>query len=287
MQWLYSSLAKTCLLAVNPDMGCTLNRLIFLAWLAVLAGGCTPTIHQQKPVDGPPAYIHSDLSAVPDAVPRPETPCRWCTRPYEIAGIRYVPLASSQGYREQGNASWYGTAFHGKPTASGERYDMFAMTAAHKTLPLPSYVRVRNLQNGRQITVKVNDRGPFHTGRIIDLSYAAAVKLGIDKAGSAAVEVVALPATSATELNTPKSAPLQSTSAAYYQAGAFADQQNAVTLKSKLLAAGIKPVTIVIAQVNGRPLHRVRIGPIPNETETLTLARLRDLGLSGTKVVIR
>ena len=280
-------------------MRSNISRLVFLIWLTAWVGGCTSTVTQQKPsdslataakpaeIDGPPLFVPADLSLIPDAVPQTEVLCRGCTRPYKIAGIRYVPKASSSGYREQGNASWYGTAFHGKPTASGEPYDMFAMTAAHKTLPLPSYVRVRHLQNGREVTVKVNDRGPFHTGRIIDLSYAAAVKLGIDKAGSAAVEVEALSTTSAVASNSPPGLSQQKLAGAYYQAGAYADQQNADNVKSKLLAGGVEPVVIIKVEVSGRTLHRVRVGPVSTEVEMLTLAQLRDMGIPGTKVVIR
>jgi rare lipoprotein A len=254
-------------------------------------GGCTPGVYQHKPVDGPPDFAHGDLHSVPDALPQLEKPCRGCRRPYVIAGIRYEPLADNQGFRERGMASWYGKAFHGNPTATGERYDMLAMTAAHKTLPLPSYVRVKNLENGREVTVKVNDRGPFRPGRVIDLSYAAAVKLGIDQVGSAPVEVVALPVATGVPIATagPPKAPQAWVKPAqvgdYYQAGAFANVDNAKNVRAKLLAAGIEPVAVVTVEVNGRSLHRVHVGPLAIETESLVLARLRDLGLSGTKVI--
>ncbi|MBL4622635.1 MAG: septal ring lytic transglycosylase RlpA family protein [Immundisolibacteraceae bacterium] len=154
--------------------------------------GCSPEIYRQS--DGAPSRQHLDRITLADAVPKAERLCRGCFRPYQINGIRYQPLASGAGFRQSGEASWYGTAFHGKPTATGEPYNMFAMTAAHKTLPLPSYARVRNIENGRSIVVRLNDRGPFRAGRIVDLSYAAAVKLGIEKVGSAQVELVALSA---------------------------------------------------------------------------------------------
>lgn len=196
-------------------------------------------------------------------------------------------MTSNHGYRERGDASWYGTAFHGKPTATGERYDMFAMTAAHKTLPLPSYVRVRNLQNGHEITVKVNDRGPFRAGRIIDLSYAAAVKLGIDRSGSAAVEVVAVPVQTAalTEPETPLQVVAALPVGDYFQAGAFAERQNAVGLQLKLVATGVEPVTIVKVEVGGRTLHRVRVGPVATDIESLITEKMRDLGYSAIKLV--
>ena len=139
--------------------------------------------------DGPPAAVPPNLAQQPDAQPRVE-PLRvgGPNRPYEVLGRRYEPMTRDEPLREKGLASWYGRKFHGRATASGEIYDMFAMTAAHKTMPLPSYARVRNPANGREIVVRVNDRGPFADGRVIDLSYAAALRLGL-LAGVAPVEV--------------------------------------------------------------------------------------------------
>lgn len=139
--------------------------------------------------DGAPARPPGDLSSTPDAVPRVEPLRRGGpNKPYEVLGKRYVPMDADLPYSERGLASWYGTAFHGKSTSSGEPYDMYAMTAAHKTLPIPSYALVRNPANGREIVVRVNDRGPFVAGRVIDLSYTAALRLGL-LAGVAPVEV--------------------------------------------------------------------------------------------------
>jgi rare lipoprotein A len=137
------------------------------------------------PGDSPPAH----LERTPDAIPRIE-PIRAAgpNRPYEVAGRRHVPLTADVAFAETGAASWYGRKFHGRPTSSGEPYDMYAMTAAHKTLPIPSYARVRNPANGREVVVRINDRGPFVDGRVIDLSYTAALKLGL-LAGVASVEV--------------------------------------------------------------------------------------------------
>ena len=142
--------------------------------------------------DGPGGNVPDDLHTLPDAVPRDEPVHRATSRPYTVFGTRYTPDTEREPFREQGRASWYGRKFHGKRTANGEHYDMYAMTGAHKTLPLPSYVRVTNRANGRSVVVRVNDRGPFHSGRIIDLSYAAAYKLGYLKQGSAEVEIEAL-----------------------------------------------------------------------------------------------
>ena len=142
--------------------------------------------------DGPPERVPPGLDAIPDAVPRAEPLHRFANRPYVIMGREYVPATSLGPYRERGMASWYGRKFHGQRTSIGEVYDMFAMTAAHPTLPLPSYARVTSVANGRSVVVRVNDRGPFLHGRIVDLSYAAAHRLGIAERGSGEVVVEAL-----------------------------------------------------------------------------------------------
>ena len=139
--------------------------------------------------DGPHAMIPANLDQVPDAIPRVESLYRPSLRPYRVMGQRFEPMTELGPYREVGHASWYGRKFHGRKTAIGETYDMYAMTAAHPTLPLPSYARVTNTGNGRSVIVRVNDRGPFLRGRLIDLSYAAAHRLGFINAGSARVEV--------------------------------------------------------------------------------------------------
>jgi peptidoglycan lytic transglycosylase len=142
--------------------------------------------------DGPGANPPANLDAIPDAVPRLEPLHRFANRPYNVLGREYVPATSLKAYRERGVASWYGRKFHGQKTSIGETYDMYAMTAAHPTLPLPSYARVTNLANGRSVIVRVNDRGPFLNDRLIDLSYAAAHRLGIAQRGSGEVEVEAI-----------------------------------------------------------------------------------------------
>ena len=158
--------------------------------LAALTGCAGPARKSDR--DGPGANPPPGLDRVPDAEPRVE-PLRvgGPNKPYEIFGQRYVPLTADVAFRESGGASWYGRKFHGLPTSSGEVYDMYAMTAAHKTLPIPSYARVRNPANGREVVVRINDRGPFAPGRVIDLSYTAALRLGL-LAGVAPVEVVRL-----------------------------------------------------------------------------------------------
>lgn len=176
-----------------------LNAVRALLLLAALLGACAhvPPRHAAPPGTTPaPTVLPSqvpDLSAIPDAVPRAEPRSAAGNPPfYEVAGHRYVVLASATGYVERGVASWYGTEFHGLRTSTGEPYDMFAMTAAHKTLPLPCYARVTNLANGRSVVVRINDRGPFIANRIIDLSYTAALRLDMIRNGTAFVQVEAL-----------------------------------------------------------------------------------------------
>ena len=142
--------------------------------------------------DGPGANPPPDLAAIPDAVPRTEPLHRFANRPYQVFGKDYVPRTRVAPFKEAGIGSWYGRRYHGGATSSGEKYDMYAMSAAHPTLPIPSYARVTNSANGRSVVVRINDRGPFHSGRIIDLSYTAAWKLGYVDAGSARLEVEAV-----------------------------------------------------------------------------------------------
>ena len=171
---------------------------LLVALLATLLAACGST---PKPAsrgggfyqdDGPPERAPADLARTPDAVPRVEPFHPFANRPYTALGRSYTPITDDRAFRQRGFASWYGRQFHGNRTSSGEKYDMFAMTAAHPTLPLPSYVRVTHLRNGASVVVRVNDRGPFKHDRVIDLSYAAAVKLGIAAAGTGEVEVVRL-----------------------------------------------------------------------------------------------
>jgi rare lipoprotein A len=177
---------------------------------------------------------------------------------YEVLGRRYHVLPTAEGYKERGVASWYGPDFHAKTTSSGEPYDMYAMTAAHKTLPIPAYARVTNLTNGRSVVVRINDRGPFVANRIIDLSYTAAHKLDMTRAGTVFVEVEVLTPDSPA----PAPRPLASgTSQLYLQTGAFGVAANAQNLAARLSAAGISSVAVV-APDRSSALHRVRIGPI-------------------------
>ena len=160
-----------------------------LAALALLAACSTTNKGGYYKDDGPGTRSPSSMASIPDARPRVEPLHKFANRPYEVFGRKYVPLASLQAYKQRGVASWYGRRFHGQKTASGETYDMYAMTAAHPILPIPSYARVTSVKTGRQVVVRINDRGPFHGGRAIDLSYAAAYRLGLIDSGSGEVEI--------------------------------------------------------------------------------------------------
>jgi rare lipoprotein A len=204
-----------------------------------------------------------------DAVPRVEPRSRYGNPPfYEVFGKRYYVLSSSSAYVERGVASWYGPGFHKIRTSTGELYDMYGMTAAHKTLPLPAYVRVTNLQNGRSAVVRVNDRGPFVGNRIIDLSYTAAAKLDMLRNGTAMVEVRAIdpsvPA-GASAATAPAAPPLDTS--LFVQAGAFADPANALRLAARLRGGGYGKVFVRDDLIAGRKMYRVRIGPVPDVPE--------------------
>ena len=167
-----------------------MNRLWLLLALAALAA-CSSASKKggYYKDDGPGANPPRNLAAIADAKPRPEPLHRFANRPYEAFGKKYLPLGSVQPFRERGVASWYGKRYHGQKTASGETYDMYAMTAAHPILPIPSYARITHLRSGKQVIVRINGRGPFHSGRVVDLSYAAAYRLGLLDAGSGEVEI--------------------------------------------------------------------------------------------------
>lgn len=170
-----------------------MKRFFLIAIFAALAGcGSAPRPGAYYKDDGPHERPPANLERVADAVPRVEPLHKFANRPYVALGRQYVPMTSVQPFRQRGRASWYGKRYHGNKTSSGETYDMYAMTAAHPTLPIPSYARVTNLANGRSVVVRINDRGPFRDGRVIDLSYVAAHKLGFIQAGQAQVEVEAI-----------------------------------------------------------------------------------------------
>jgi rare lipoprotein A len=210
--------------------------------------------------DGPGEKPPPDLAQLPEAEPKAEPLHRFANRPYTQLGKDYVPLAELQSFRQRGVASWYGRRFHGQKTASGEPYDMYAMTAAHPTLPIPSYVRVTHLGNGRSVVVRVNDRGPFHSSRIIDLSYAAAFKLGYTQAGSAQVEIEAV---------VPPKA--EAASSVYLQVGAFNSRENAESLRERLARemAWLQESVEVLTSGN---LWRLHVGPYRSAQDARSVA---------------
>ncbi len=205
--------------------------------------------------DGPGENPPPDLASIPDAVPRTEPLHRYANRPYTVFGKNYVPVASRQPYKERGMASWYGKKFHGQKTSSGEVYDMYKMSAAHKTLPIPSYARVTNVKNGRSVVVRINDRGPFHSDRIIDLSYAAAYKLGYIAAGSAMVEVESVEAAQASEI---KNTIEEKTT--YIQVGAFSSRGNAEDYRERV-ARQLAWLTDGVQVLSIGNLWRLHVGP--------------------------
>ena len=191
------------------------------------------------------------------------------TDTYEVLGKRYRTLKTSAGFRERGIASWYGGKFHGRKTSSGEVYDMYKLTAAHKHLPLPTRVRVTNLENGKNVVLRVNDRGPFHDNRIIDLSYAAAKKLDITKKGTAFVEVVALDGKQPPSEKLAVKPPVQTDAGQsekrfYLQIGAFQERQNAERLSALVAQYTPKSVRIHESKRGESSVYRVQVGPIAN-----------------------
>ena len=260
---------------------------------ALTLAGCSVVAHHTAPqpppaVPSPPSVPVSppaDLEAVPDAVPRAEPRSAHGNPPfYDVLGQRYHVLAAADGYVERGVASWYGPTFHGGNTSSGEPYDMYAMTAAHKTLPLPCYARVTNLRNGRSVVVRINDRGPFVANRLIDLSYTAATKLDMIRDGTTLVEVKALTPGVPDNLTRSAASPPPPL---YLQAGAFADAQNAQRLLARLQAAGLNSAFIASPLDGHSRLYRVRLGPIASVAEFDQFsARLAALGIPDARLAV-
>lgn len=255
-------------------MRTSISRYLVVIALAGIAAGCVtapPEPTEAPPPETPPV----DISEIPQPEPKPE-PLSEEGNPvfYEVMGERYHVLLEATEFTQTGMASWYGRKFHGRTTASGEIYDMYALTAAHKTLPLPSYVRVTNLENGREIIVRVNDRGPFHSDRIIDVSYAAAVKLGMIEEGTVRVRIEALTLAG-------QNVPDDANPALYLQTGAFANAANAHEQAAQLKAMGLAPVFIT-PTIDATPLYRVRVGPFEApEALAAAAATLGDAGIAS------
>lgn len=264
-----------------------------LILLFIFLTGCGSNLVFEQRDSAPSRQV--DVSHIPNATPRAEPKSRYSNKPsYVVRGKRYYVMDSADGYVERGLASWYGNKFHGRPTSSMEPYDMYKMTAAHKSLPLPSYVQVTNLDNHRSIIVRVNDRGPFYEGRIIDLSYVAAIKLGIIKAGTGRVEVRALrpgdviKPSRAHPTHTPKPKHVAHHGKIYLQIGAFANEANAQQMKARLLRSSINNVIIQsVLNTQQQRLYRVKIGPIANNTLVNQMTqRLRALAIHNPYVLI-
>lgn len=287
---------------IGPVPGLAPGRGPVAALLAILAlalAACVP-----PPVErpGPPPPTPPPVPAPAPAPPTAPQPGAAAGNPpfYEVFGERYFVLPDSAGYRERGMASWYGKDFHGKRTSSGEVYNMNDLTAAHKTLPLPSLVRVTNVANGKSVVVTVNDRGPFARNRLIDLSYAAAVQLDMIGPGTAMVEVEALagnalpgnqvvhaPGAAATtgggEPVAPTVIPARSL---YLQVGAYRDHANALQMKQRLEANGVTNVVIRYDARSVPSLYRVRVGPISGAGEYDALAaRMTTLRITDPQIV--
>ena len=251
--------------------------------------------------DGPPSGSTRIPDLPGDAVPRPEPRSKYGNGPvYEVFGKRYTVMPSAHGYRERGVASWYGKKFHGNLTSNRETYDMYEMTAAHKTLPLPTYVRVRNLRNDKSIIVRVNDRGPFVHNRIIDLSYSAALKLDMITDGTSLVEVTAInfdqpQGDRPTRFRTPSapsSEPAATTTApvtnhnVYVQVGAFGDRTNAERRLEALSLARIDNAFIHEERSIDRVLYRVRIGPVADVVQyDLLVEELENIGITDPYLI--
>jgi len=245
-----------------------------------------------------------DHTRVAGAVPKVEPRSKYGNpKSYVVQGKRYTVRQSARGFVQTGDASWYGTKFHGHRTSSGEPYDMYAMTAAHKTIPIPSYVEVHNLDNQRKIIVRVNDRGPFVSGRIIDLSYVAAKKLGITTKGTGRVKIRVIdPAASAktsqasttpVTLSRPATPQPAVTVAAnnpgqlYLQVGAFTNRDNASQLLNRLVSATQQNISINRKATNNYNVYRVRIGPLQSEADALKLrSQLSPLGIDSPHIVV-
>jgi rare lipoprotein A len=288
----------------------SLKLISILSLVVPLLSGCFGSGGMFSGRDSAP-NVRVNYNAVPNAVPRVEPRSKYGNpASYEVNGKRYVTLKSSANFTERGTASWYGTKFHGRRTSSGETYNLYGMTAAHKTLPLPTYVEVTNLDNGLKVIVKVNDRGPFHGGRIIDLSYVAALKLGITKTGTGRVEIRAIdPRTPQTHKITRSASSkkaitkqpqtqarihtktIASLPSLFLQVGAFSSRVNAENLRSRINGVSSNPIKISKdanqAGNSNMPVYRVRIGPLPSDQIAQQLVlKLTDLGITNASVVI-
>ena len=242
----------------------------------------------RKNQDSEPEGARVDIAALVEPVPKAEPRARYGNKsPYSVLGKTYSVLPEAKGYVERGVSSWYGAKFHGYMTSSLEPYDMYQFSAAHKSLPLPSYVRVTNLDNGKSVVVRVNDRGPFHENRIIDLSYAAAVRIGVWPKGTGLVEVRAIDPAHPQAATPPEAPSPTGEPRLFLQLGAFAERANAERVGQDLRKHKLGEVIIDTRRINDRDIHRVRLGPLANvEAADALTARIERLGLGTPRVAI-
>jgi rare lipoprotein A len=265
----------------------TLRLLLAALLISFIVAACSGS--PQYSVDSKPGY-EVTADQVYEAVPRAE-PIRRAgnTSPYEVLGETYEVLSTAQGYRVEGRASWYGRKFHGRPTANGETFNMYAATAAHRSLPIPTYARVTNLDNGRSMIVKINDRGPFHSSRIIDLSYGAAVKLGFSEHGTAAVVVEALDVGTVDDQRLDSAQGMAAGETPnpyrYLQVASFSEQARARGLQQRLrdqldqTGESVAAVFVSEVIVDDASRYRVRIGPVADRDRLVALQdELQSLG---------
>ncbi len=258
----------------------TKTKPTIMALVLLALNSCTVPFWLQQ--DQAPDSIPANILTTPNATPRFESQTRAGNAPeYEVLGKRYRTLSHNNHYQALGIASWYGTKFHGKKTANGETYDMFAMTAAHKTLPIPSYVKVTNLENKRFVILRINDRGPFHDNRIIDLSYTAAAKLNILKKGTGFVNVQSITPPKRGTHDAQPSKPIALKSHVHLQVGAFQHLKNAQNLQQQLKHKNLPASRIVTTPSPQGLIHKLHFGPIlsVNKADHLT-QRLRKMGYS-------
>jgi rare lipoprotein A len=306
-------------------------------WLALILGACggSPTMKPEEPTkpsietgkvkqggyyldDGPGDNPPANIEAIPDAIPRVEPLMARANRPYMALGSSYTPMTEYRPYKQKGIASWYGRRYHGQKTSAGEVYDMYGMTGAHTILPIPSYARVTNPENQKSVIVRINDRGPFHNDRLIDLSYAASYKLGLAGKGSGLVEVEAIDAKNYnTAKTTPKPTPIEQASVEikplqttqdpvaqnvnsapvnnhlaaetglFVQVGAFKSEQNANGLSKKILDQRLIENAPVNSWYN-EGIYRVRIGPYANRSDAeMAAAKLKQSLRVNTYVIVQ
>lgn len=306
---------SSAVLRRSPGRGCVRAGIPAALLLAWLLAGCSSTPERElgeAAYDSypDPAEVPVDLALIPDAEPRAEPLSRYGNPPeYEVFGQRYRILRVADGFEQEGLASWYGTRFHGRRTSSGEPYDMYSMTAAHKRLPLPTYVEVVNLDNDQRVVVRVNDRGPFVDGRIIDLSYAAAHRLGMTDSGVTPVRIRVIgpddPQGPPRQAEAPEPIPAAERSASseespaetdtlngdaggrYVQVGAFGDRQTAERVRSELAVLGFEAVRVsTLRRGADADLHRVRIGPLRDDAAVrATTDRLQGAAHADYRIV--